>query len=188
MLLDRTAAGANASRRPAACAVRRADLRAANRRAALPATLDRAGPGTLSAVYNVQNPAFVERVRQIWDAPFIAHLGMTLVRVEPGCCASELTPRPEHLQQDGVVHAGVVSTLADHTAGAAAATLMAAPQLVLTSEFKIHLLRPARGPLACLATVLKPGRTFSIVEAEVRATDTLVAKFIGTLVIVDRVG
>ncbi|MEO7733039.1 MAG: PaaI family thioesterase [Kofleriaceae bacterium] len=137
-------------------------------------------------MYTVRNPAFVERVRQIWDeAPFIVHLGMQLSRIEPGLCESTLTPRPEHLQQSGVVHAGVLATLADHTAGSAAATLMPAQHSVLTSEFKIHLLRPARGPLRCLGTVLKPGRMFSIVEAEIRAADVLVAKFVGTLAIID---
>jgi uncharacterized protein (TIGR00369 family) len=140
-------------------------------------------------VYKVSNPAFVARVRQVWDgAPFITHLGVELLRIEPGVCESALTPRPEHLQQDGVVHAGVISTIADHTAGSAAGTLMAAHQIVLTSEFKLHLLRPARGRLTCLATVLKPGRMFSIVEAEVRTADALVAKLIGTLAIVDGVG
>jgi uncharacterized protein (TIGR00369 family) len=139
-------------------------------------------------VYQVKHPEFAARVRRIWDeAPFIVHLGMTLLQVEPGRCESALTPRPEHLQQDGVVHAGVISTLADHTAGAAAGTLMDARQIVLTSEFKLHLLRPARGRLTCTATVLKPGRMFSIVEAEVRAAEALVAKFIGTLAIVEAV-
>lgn len=104
-----------------------------------------------------------------------------------GICESALTPRPEHLQQTGVVHAGVVSTLAAHTAGAAAATLMGAQHSVLTSELKMHLLRPARGPRSCTATVLEPGRMFSMLEAEVRAADLLVAKFIGTLAIVDSV-
>lgn len=139
-------------------------------------------------MYKVTNPAFVERVRKIWDdAPFIAHLGAQLLHIEPGICGSALAPRPEHLQQDGIVHAGVVTTLADHTAGCAAGTLMAAHQIVLTSELKIHLLRPARGPLTCRAAVLKPGRMFSIVEAEVRAADVLVAKLIGTLALVDAV-
>ena len=139
-------------------------------------------------MYQVKNSEFAARVRRIWDeAPFIVHLGMTLLQVEPGRCESALTLRPEHLQQDGVVHAGVISTLADHTAGAAAGTLMDMRQIVLTSEFKLHLLRPARGRLTCTATVLKPGRMFSIVEAEVRAAEALVAKFIGTLAIVEAV-
>jgi len=139
-------------------------------------------------VYRVKNLAFADRVRQICDgAPFIVHLGMELLSIEPGVCESALTPRAEHLQQDGVVHAGVISTIADHTAGAAAGTLIEAAQIVLTSEFKLHLLRPARGRLTCRAAVLKPGRMFSIVESEVSAGGVLVAKFIGTLAIVDGV-
>jgi len=139
-------------------------------------------------VYQVKNPAFVERARRLCDeAPFIVHLGMKLLRVEPGRVESALTPRPYHLQQDGVVHAGVLTSIADHTAGAAAGTLIEAHQSVVTSELKIHLLRPARGPLVCTATVLKAGRLFSIVESEVRVAGALIAKLIGTLVIVDGV-
>lgn len=139
-------------------------------------------------VYKVANPAFAERARQIWeDAPFIRHLGAELLHLEAGVCESALMPRAEHLQQDGVVHAGVVTTIADHTAGCAAGTLMAVHQIVLTSELKIHLLRPARGRLTCRAAVLKPGRLFSIVESEVRAGEVLVAKLIATLAYVDAV-
>ncbi len=134
----------------------------------------------------VRNPEYAARVRSIFEAAFIRHLGIEIVSIEPGSVSSSLAPRPEHLQQDGYVHAGVVATLADHTAGGAAATLMAAEQFVLTSEFKIHLLRPARGPLECTAKVLKAGRLFSIVEAEVFGENNLVAKLIATMAAVTR--
>ena len=136
----------------------------------------------------VRNPEYATRVREIFDAAaFINHLGVELLSVEPGIVRSVLPPRAEHLQQDRYVHAGVIATLADHTAGGCAATLIMADQSVLTSEYKIHLLRPARGRLECMATVLKPGRLFSIVEAEVFATEPerqLVAKLIATMAIV----
>ena len=142
----------------------------------------------MAPMFTVRNPEFAARVRQIFDdAPFIQHLGVEVVAIAPGLVETALAPRAEHLQQDGVVHAGVVATLADHTAGAAAGTLMAASQIVLTSELGLHLLRPARGRLACRATVLKPGRTLTIVESEIRDPDgVLVAKLIATLAIVDR--
>ena len=136
--------------------------------------------------FTIANPNYVERVRRIWQsAPFIAHLGMELLRIEPGLCTSRFVPRPEHGQQDGFIHAGAIGTLADHTAGTAAGTLMREDQIVLTSEFKLHLLRPGRGTLDCVSTVLKAGRIFSIIESEVRAGDVLVAKLIGTFAIVD---
>ena len=59
------------------------------------------------------------------DAPFIAHLGLELEALGPGWCESRLEVQPWHLQQTGVVHAGVLATLADHCAGAAATTLLA---------------------------------------------------------------
>jgi uncharacterized protein (TIGR00369 family) len=133
----------------------------------------------------VRNPEYTARVREIFDAaPFIRHLGIELVSIEPGVVCTAISPRAEHLQQDGYVHAGVVGTIADHTAGGAAATLLMADQGVLTSEFKIHLLRPARGRLDCTAKVLKSGRLFSVVEAEVFGEGALVAKLIATMAIV----
>lgn len=60
------------------------------------------------------------------------------------------------------------TTLADHAAGAAAATLVAEGQTVLTLEFKVNLLRAARSQcLRCRAEVLKAGRQATVVEAEV---------------------
>ncbi len=75
---------------------------------------------------------------------------------------------PRHLQQNGFIHAGVQTTLADHAAGAAAVTLVAEGQTVLTLEFKVNLLRPARSErLLCRAEVLKAGRQATVVESEV---------------------
>ena len=88
------------------------------------------------------------------------------------------------------MHAGVQAALADHTAGAAAATLLREHKLVLSIEFKINLLRPARGEsLSCHAKVIKPGVRISVVEAEVFCTSgnsmKMVSKMTATMAIVD---
>ena len=80
--------------------------------------------------------------------------------------------------------------MADHSAGGAAGTLLKKGQLVLTVEFKINLLRPARGDyLRCSAEVLKPGRTLTIAESEVYAVtgdeSKMVAKATVTLANLD---
>ncbi|MCP3962770.1 MAG: PaaI family thioesterase [bacterium] len=110
-----------------------------------------------------------EELERIFSAaPFVANLGIQLTSLGPGECETRLEIGPSHLQQDGFVHAGVQATMADHTAGGAAATLIGPGEVVLTAELKINLLRAARGrTLRCLSKVLKPGSRLTVVESEV---------------------
>lgn len=137
-----------------------------------------------------RNPHYADRIRAIFDvAPFMRHLGVQLIHCEPGRCETLLPVQPWQLQQDGYVHAGVQATLADHTAGAAAGTLMPADQIVLSVEFKINLLRPALGDeLRCRSVVLRPGSQITVAESEVfaihRGDEKLTAKAMITLAFV----
>jgi len=139
-----------------------------------------------------RNPAYREAVGGIFlSARFVQDLGIELASADPGRCESVLAVAGRHLQQDGFVHAGVIATMADHTAGGAANTLVAAEETVLSAEFKINLLRPAAGPrLRCRAAVLKAGRTLIVAESEVFAEapegPRLVAKALVTLAVVPR--
>ncbi|MCL7942193.1 PaaI family thioesterase [Halomonas sp. ATCH28] len=135
------------------------------------------------------NPDYRTEVERIFQAaPFIRSLGIEAEEIAPGLCVTRLAVREDHQQQDGFVHAGVLATMADHTAGAAGATLIPAGAIVLTAEFKINLLRSARGPeLRCVGRVLKPGRTLIVAESEVYGGEegaTLVAKATMTLAVV----
>ena len=121
-------------------------------------------------------------------APFVAHLGIELENLGDGWCEAALRLQDWHLQQTGVAHAGVLATLADHCAGAAASTQMAEGEFVVTVEFKINLLRGARGErLSCRADVLKRGSTLTVVESQVYAESAgrreLVAKLNATMAV-----
>ncbi|GMU43756.1 MAG: PaaI family thioesterase [Xanthomonadales bacterium] len=106
------------------------------------------------------------------QAPFVAHLGIQLLALEPGICLTELVIAPWMLQQAGIVHAGVQTTLADHTAGAAAYTTAPPGHTIVTADIQMRLLRPARcARLRCRAEVIRPGRQASYVEASVYALD-----------------
>ena len=136
-------------------------------------------------------PAVLDEIQRIFRAArFISDLGIELESVGDGECVTTLELKDRHLQQDGLVHAGVHATIADHTAGVAAATLLRERQMVLTVEFKINIRRAARGDrLICRAEVLKPGRRFSVVESEVSCVDggeeRLVSKMIATMAYID---
>lgn len=97
------------------------------------------------------------------------------------------------MQQDNFIHAGVLATLADHTAGMASLSLVPTNQIVLTIEFKINFLRPAFGnALRCRATVLKYGKSITVTESEVYTINSgeekLVAKASVTIANVNRKG
>src|SRR5579859_783680 len=62
-----------------------------------------------------RNPDFDAKVRALFTrAVFVTHLGVRTLEVSPGRCVTTLDVRPEHAQQNGYVHAGVLATAADH--------------------------------------------------------------------------
>lgn len=124
------------------------------------------------------------------QSAFVGEVGITLADCGPGWCESELLLAPRHLQDGGVVHAGVQATMAEHTAAAAAATILEAGRHVVTAEFKINLLRAVRSErLRCRADVLKSGRAIIVVEADVFASvhgeAVLVSRYNATLSVLD---
>jgi len=113
-------------------------------------------------------------------------IGAELVSVVPGAVQISLPYRADLTQQNGYLHAGIVTTIADSACGYAAYTLMPPNSAVLSVEFKVNLLRPAKGEeFLAIAEVLKPGRTLTVVRADVFANPkserVLVATMLGTM-------
>jgi len=130
-------------------------------------------------------------VRSIFEkANFIRDLGVTITGVGEGWCESELQVTERHRQQHGYVHAGVLATMADHTAGGAARSA-SGPKDVITVEFKINFFRPATGDrLRCRAQVLRAGKSIIVAEAEVfcseKTGEKLVAKLTETCAVINQ--
>lgn len=133
------------------------------------------------------NSEFAADVKKSFAAQAIMQaIGAQLVRVDPGVVEISLPYRKDLTQQDGYLHAGIITTIADSAAGYAAFSLMPAGARVLSVEFKVNLLRPARGEeFVARAEVIKPGKSLSIVRADVFATTgierQLVATMLGTM-------
>ena len=97
-------------------------------------------------------------------------LGVTLERVAPGEVELVLPFRAELTQQHGFLHAGVVTAVIDSACGYAALSLMEPGAAVLSVEFKVQLLAPARGAwFRALGRVVRAGRTLTVVTGELRA-------------------
>ncbi len=99
---------------------------------------------------------------------FPAFCGFTVDRVDEGVFESRLIIRPEHKQQDGFVHAGVLATIADHTAGYSAYTIVPENVRILTIEFKINYFKPARGnEIICKSKIISAGKKIIVSESEI---------------------
>jgi uncharacterized protein (TIGR00369 family) len=109
---------------------------------------------------------FAARVRASFGRQAVmATLGAALEAVEAGRVVIAMAHRPQLTQQHGFLHAGIVSTALDSACGYAAFSLMPADAAVLTIEFKVNLLAPARGPqFRFEGQVTKAGRTISVVD------------------------
>jgi acyl-CoA thioesterase len=85
-----------------------------------------------------------------------------------GCSTFELTIRPEHMNPHGVVHGGVVYTLADFAMGGALTSLLQPGERCATLEVKINCLAPVRsGDLRAEACVVSRSQRVGVLEARV---------------------
>jgi uncharacterized protein (TIGR00369 family) len=137
-----------------------------------------------------QDPAYEARVRASFaQQRAMATLGVTIARVAPGEVVLALPYRADLTQQHGYMHAGVVAAIADSACGYAAFTLMPADSNVLSVEFKVNLMAPARGErFEARARVLRAGRTITTCQADVVAfeggEEKVVATLLGTMMCV----
>ncbi len=119
------------------------------------------------------DPDFRRRVAESFARQgAMAHLGAELTKVEPGAVEIRLPYRAEVAQQHGFFHGGVVATIADSAGGYAGYSMMPAGSSVLTVEYKINMVAPAKGEaLVARGRVVKAGRTLTVCTVEVFALD-----------------
>jgi uncharacterized protein (TIGR00369 family) len=136
-----------------------------------------------------RNPAFAEEIKQSFaKQTMMGLIGAELSRIEPGVIEITLPYRADMAQQHGYLHAGIVTTIADTASGYAAYSLMPPNSEVLSVEFKVNLLRPAKGEkFIAVAEVIKAGKTLTVVRADVFGLDhegerELVATMLATMI------
>src|SRR5262245_11798859 len=105
----------------------------------------------------------MERIRQSFERQgFMRTLGAALESVEPGKVTIACTFDARLTQQHGLMHGGVVASLADVACGYAALSKMPDDREVLTVEFKIHFLKPAKTDrVIVVGEVVQAGRTLT---------------------------
>lgn len=123
----------------------------------------------MPSAFEPRNPEFESQVRASFGhQQLMTTLGARLVHVAPGEIDIELPFDDRFTQQNGFLHAGAISAIADSANGYAAFTLAPPGTDVLAVEFKINLLAPARASrFVAEGRVLRPGRILTACQAEV---------------------
>jgi uncharacterized protein (TIGR00369 family) len=121
---------------------------------------------------NAPDPHFASRIRESFGRQkAMALIGASLRTVEPGHVEIALPYRDELTQQKGFIHGGILGMIADTACGYAAFSLMPAGGSLVTVEYKMNILTPARSALVARGHVIRPGRTLTVARAEVYAED-----------------
>lgn len=98
---------------------------------------------------------------------FRKKIEMEIIESRPGYAKGQIEIRPWHLNVLGIVHGGVLFTLADTVGGTAAATgqVYAVP----TVEGSIHYLKAGRktSRITAVAEEIKNGNAFSVCECRI---------------------
>ncbi|HEU4725179.1 MAG TPA: PaaI family thioesterase [Candidatus Eisenbacteria bacterium] len=137
-----------------------------------------------------RNPDYERLVRESFEAQSVMRtFGARLTRVAPGEVDIELPYRETLTQQHGFLHAGVITAVIDSACGYAAFSLMPAGAGVLSVEFKVNLLAPAKGEtLIARGRVLRAGRTITVCQGDgimrTGSDETPVATMLATMMTV----
>jgi uncharacterized protein (TIGR00369 family) len=140
-------------------------------------------------VQSVFNLWPMQRVRDSFDRQgFMRSIGAVLESVDAGTVTITCPFSDDITQQHGLIHGGVTASLADVACGYAAMSLMPGHMEVLTVEFKVNFLKPAKTDrLVAVAKVVQAGRTLSVCEATVfdSSRTTMIAKMTATMMAVE---
>jgi uncharacterized protein (TIGR00369 family) len=133
--------------------------------------------------FEPQDSDFESRVRASFDRQqAMQTIGASLTIVEPGAVEIELAHRADLTQQHGFIHAGIVATILDTACGYAAFSLMPADAAVLSVEFKVNLLAPAKGErIRVQAVVKRAGKNVTVCAADAWAVVEGQSKIVATM-------
>ena len=94
--------------------------------------------------FEPKNPDYLKVATDTFDRQqAMRTLGISIARLDAGEVELSMPYSPDWTQQNGFVHAGIITAGLDNACGIAAFTLMPAGSDILTVEFKTNLLAPA---------------------------------------------
>jgi acyl-CoA thioesterase len=115
---------------------------------------------------------------------FTQHVGIELVERAPGRSRWTLDLQPIHMNTHGVIHGGVLFTLADTAMGAALFGALQPGQICATINVKINYFKPVFcGTVVCVSEVVNQGTSVAHLAASMYVDEVLVARANGSFAI-----
>lgn len=116
--------------------------------------------------------------------------GIELTRVAPGEVEVAMELEPHHFNLVGIVHGGIIATLADTATGIALRTVLEPRSTHVTAQLNVHFLAPGTGGrLVARGRAVKAGQRMGYAEADVvDARDRLLARASATFIVLPERG
>jgi len=112
--------------------------------------------------------------------PFADLIGFTFTQADEESSVCFLEPHERLFNPHGVVHGGVLYTMADTGMGAALYPHLKDDQLCATLEINIVYFAPVTsGPLTCRTRLIHKGKRIALLESEIMNQDRPAAKATG---------
>ncbi|MCH2506406.1 MAG: PaaI family thioesterase [Dehalococcoidia bacterium] len=133
--------------------------------------------------FEPRDPEFESKVRSSFaKQTAMQTLGAVVGKVEPGQVEIEMPFQAHLTQQHGFIHGGIVTSILDSACGYAAFSLSAPDSAVLTVEYKVNFVAPAKGEsLVARGQVLRPGASITVCKGNVVAYDGGEEKLVTTM-------
>ena len=117
---------------------------------------------------------------------FFKTLGIEIVEVSKGNAKLKMSYRKEITQSFGMVHGGAIFSLADSCCAVAVLSILKEKRQFVTAEMKINFTEPVtRGDIFAISRIVREGRVIPV-EADIYNDERLVAKALGTYIILDQ--
>lgn len=114
------------------------------------------------------NPDARRSFRDMREPPIAKLLGYKLTSLEPGQAVIELDATSHHRNPFGIIHGGVICTIADAAMATAYAALLRPEETFATLELKVNFLKPVRNArLRAVGKVLEKGRSVGLAQCDV---------------------
>jgi uncharacterized protein (TIGR00369 family) len=134
-----------------------------------------------------KDPHFEARVRESFSRQTLMQtIGARITAIAPGEVEITMPLRAGLSQQDGFVHAGIITAIVDSACGYAALSLTPAGREILTIEYKVNFLSPAAGEqFVARGRVTRAGKTITVCSGDVTAESgggqKLIASMLATM-------